>query len=330
VTTLSPVPPGEIEALARERADARAAGDYARADALRARIEAAGWRLVDHGIAFRLEPAAPPTIEDGDVVRYGSADAVPSLLDEPATAPFTVVALAADRPDDTTRLLAGLRAHAPAGTQVVIVANEPPSAPASASSPAPDGADVAPVAGSPPELLRTSVRLGHAAALNIGMRRARGSIVVLVDPSIEPTGDALGPLADALADPSVAVAGGSGVAGAGLRHLVEAPGPDVDAIVSGWCAFRRSDVSSLGPLDERFVLDAHLDVWWSLVLRTGRDAGRPARRAVRIDLPLVLHERREDATLPVAERERLAKRNFYRVLDQFRERTDLFSGSSSS
>ncbi len=330
MTTLSPVPPGEIETLARERAEARAARDYARADALRAQIEAAGWRIIDHGIAYGLEPAVPPTIEDGEVVRYGSADAVPSLLDEPATAPFTVVALAGDWPNETTRLLAGLSEHAPAGTQVVIVANEPSAAPAAASSFAPDGADLAPVAGSLPELLRTSVRLGHAAALNIGLRRARGSIVVLVDPSIEPAGDALGPLADALADASVAVAGGSGVAGADLRHLVEAPGPDVDAIAAGWCAFRRSDVSSLGPLDERFVVEAHLAVWWSLVLRAGRDAGQPPRRAVRIDLPLVRHERREDAALPAAERERLAKRNFYRVLDQFRVRTDLFSESAAS
>lgn len=330
MTPLSPVPPGEIEALARERADARAARDFARADALRAQIEEAGWRLVDHGIAYRLEPAAPPTIEDGDVVRYGSAAAVPSLFDEPATARFTVVALAADEPADTARLLAGLGAHAPAGTHLVIVANEPRPASASAASRAPDGADVAPVATSPPELLRTSVRLGHAAALNIGMRRARGSIVVLVDPSIEPTGDALGPLADALADPHVAVAGGFGVAGPDLRHLVEAPGPDVDAIAAGWWAFRRADLASLGPLDERFVLDTYLDVWWSLVLRAGRDARRPARRAVRIDLPMVRHERREDASRPAAERERLAKRNFYRVLDQFRERTDLFSGRAAT
>jgi hypothetical protein len=325
VSGLSLTPPGEIEELARERAEARANRDYARADALRAQIEAAGWRLVDHGAAHRLEPAAPPTIEDGDAVRYGSAVAVPSLLDEPATAPFTVVLLATDWPEDTSRVLAGLRAHAAAGAQVVVVANDP--LPAQASRLAPGGEDLAPIAGGPPDVLWTSARLGQAAALNIGMRRARGSIVVLVDPSIEPAGDAFGPLVATLSDPSVAIVGGFGLRGADLRHLVEVPGPDVDVISAGWCAFRRSDVSALGPLDERFTLDTYLDAWWSLVLRAGHDAARPARRAIRLDLPLVRHERRGDPTLPGAERQRLAKRNFYRVLDRFRERTDLFSPS---
>ena len=39
--------PAEVEALARERSAARAAGDYARADVLRAQIEALGWSVRD-------------------------------------------------------------------------------------------------------------------------------------------------------------------------------------------------------------------------------------------------------------------------------------------
>ena len=327
MTKPAPTPPSEIGALARERAAARADREYARADALRAEIEAAGWRVVDHGTAYRLEPAAPPTIEAVGVVRYGSAAAVPSVLDVPATAAFTVLLLAEDWPDDVARTLGGLRAHAPAGTQVVIVANDP--APAQAALLAPGSADLEPVAGTEPQVLWTSARLGYAAALNAGLNRACGSVVVLADTSVEPTGDALTPLAEALADPDVAVAGGFGLASPDLRHFVEAAGPDVDAIEAYWLAFRRADLSTLGPLDEKFVFYRNLDIWWSLVLRTGADPAQPPRRALRLDLPLVRHEHRGWTSLPAAERDRLSRRNFYRVLDRFRDRTDLLSGSSA-
>jgi hypothetical protein len=326
VTTPPPAPPEEIEALARDRAAARAAREYERADELRARIEAAGWRVVDQGTAYRLEPAAPPTIEDVGLVRYGSAAAVPSVLDAAPTAPFTVLLLADGWPDDLERTLGGLRSHAPAGTHVVIVANDPSQAQAArlvAGSP-----DLEPVAGSQPELIWTSARLGHAAALNVGLRRARGAIVVLADTSVEPTGDALTPLAGALTDPAVAVAGGFGLASADLRHFAETAGPRVDAIEAYWLAFRRDELATRGLLDEKFVFYRNLDIWWSLVLRAGADPDLPPRSALRLELPLVRHEHRGWVELPAAERERLSRRNFYRVLERFRDRTDLASGPS--
>jgi len=327
VTNPSPAPPAEIDSLARERATARVDREFARADVLRAAIEASGWRVVDHGTAYRLESAAPPTIEAVGVVRYGSAAAVPSVLDLPETAAFTVLLLADDWPDDVARTLGGLRAHAPAGTQVVVVANDP--APAQAARLSPGSADLEPVAGSAPELLWTSARLGHAAALNAGLRRAHGAIVVLADTSVEPIGDAFAPLAGVLADPGVALAGGFGLALPDLRHFVEAPGPTVDAIEARWLAFRREDLRSLGPLDEKFVYYRNLDVWWSLVLRAGADPSRPPRRALRLDLPLVRHEDRDGTLLRPAEVDRLSRRNFYRVLDRFRGRADLLSGPST-
>jgi len=317
-------PPSEIIDLARERSAARLAHDWPRADALRAEIEAAGWKVVDAGTAYRLEPAAPPTVEAGSIVRYGAAATVPSVLDEPPSARFTVELLAEDRPDDLARMLAGLRAHAPAGTQVVIVANAPsPEQVARLSTGAPD---LAPVAGTPPEVVWTSARLGHAAARNVGLRRAAGAIVVLADTSIEPTGDPLTPLELALADPGVAVAGGFGLVSADLRRFEDAGGADVDAIEHYWLAFRRDDHAALGPLDERFTFYRNLDIWWSLVLRAGADAS-PPRAARRLDLPLARHPHRGWASLPEGQGDRLSKRNFYRVLDRFRDRPDLLSGA---
>ena len=328
MTRRFPDPPDAVLAAARERSAARAAHDWPRADALRAVIEAAGWKVEDAGTAFRLEPAGPPTVEDGSIIRYGASGAVPSVLDEPASARFTVELVAEDAPDDLSRMLAGLRAHAPAGTQVVIVANAPSRE--QEARLAVESADLDPIAGTTPEVVWTSERLGQAAARNLGLRRAAGAIVVLADGSIEPTGDPLAPLEAALADPRIAVAGAFGLVAADLRRFESAPGPDVDAIELCWLAFRRDDLAALGPLDEKFAVDRHLGTWWSLVLRAGADDGAPPRAARRLDLPLARHAERGRTILPADQHDRLAKRGFYRLLDRFRDRPDLLSGAPAA
>ena len=325
MTRRFPDPPDAVLAAARERSAARAAHDWPRADALRAVIEAAGWKVEDAGTAFRLEPAGPPTVEDGSIIRYGASGAVPSVLDEPASARFTVELVAEDAPDDLSRMLAGLRAHAPAGTQVVIVANAPSRE--QEARLAVESADLDPIAGTTPEVVWASERLGHAAARNAGLRRATGATVVLADTSVEPTGDALVPLEAALSDPRIAVAGGFGLVATDLRRFESAPGPDVDAIELAWLAFRRDDLAALGPLDEKFTVDRHLGAWWSLVLRAGADDGAPPRAARRLDLPLARHADRGRTSLHADQRDRLAKRDFYRLLDRFRDRPDLLSGA---
>jgi cysteinyl-tRNA synthetase len=318
------VPEGVLTA-AHERAKARAARDWAEADRLRAEIEAAGWTIVDRGTDFALSPAAPPDVAAGDHVRYGASRNVPSRLDEPATARATIVLVATDWPADLDRALTALRTHAPDGTTVVVVADGPSAEQAAALEALPRDGEAA-SAGEPTlpvELTWTSERLGAGAAANIGIRRAAGGVVILLDTSVEPTGDLVTPLVAALDDPSVAVAGAFGLISGDLRRFAEAPAGDVDAI-EGYClAFRRADAAERGPLDERFRFYRNLDIWWSLVLRDAGE-GSPPRRAIRLDgLPVTRHEHRGWTSLPDEERDRLSKRNFYRIIDRFGARRDL-------
>jgi hypothetical protein len=330
--------------------EARATRDWTRADALKQQIEAAGWKVVDRGAKTTVSPAAPASVAVDGEVRYGTATAVPSRLDEPPTSALTVVVVASEAPEAVTRLLSGLRDHAPSGTQVVVVANDPNAAQEAALRAG--AADRLPIAGSEPELLRTARRLPIGAALNIGLTRAAGEVVVLADGSAWPTGDALSPLVETLRDPTVAVVGGFGLAAeqAGPLQptaLERTADGAVVALEGGWMAFRRADLVALGPLDERFVIPAWLDVWWSLRLRAGVDAEvadesddeasadgtgskvtdppQPPpvvldapRRAVRLDLPLG----RDEIDWP-PDRSRMARRNMYRVLDRFGWRDDL-------
>ena len=316
--------PDEVLDAAHARARAREERDWPEADRLRGEIEAAGWKIVDRGTDFALSPAAPPDLAEGTRVRYGASSSVPSRLEEAPVGSATMVLIATDWPGDVDRALAGLARHAPAGTSVVIVADAPDETQADALDALEGRGSVGDL---PVEVVWTSARLGHGAATNIGIRRASAPVVILLDPSVEPTGDLVTPLVGALEDPTVAVAGGWGIVSGDLRKFEDAPAGDVDAIEGYVQAFRREDAARLGPLDEHFRFYRNLDIWWSLVLRDGEGDGSAPRRAVAIDgLPATRHEHRGWSSLPEAERDRQSKRNFYRIIDRFGSRYDLLLG----
>jgi hypothetical protein len=307
--------PEAVLSAAHERAQARAAHDWDTADRLRCEIEAAGWNIVDRGTDFALSPAAPSDVEDAGGVRYGASRNVPSRLEESASGVATVVLIATDWPGDLQRAIDGLERAQRDDVSLVVVADGPSDEQAAALDTRQGRTDGV-------EVVRTSERLGYGAALNAGIRRASGPVVVLLDTSVEPTGDIVTPLVQALEDPAVGVAGGWGLTSRDLRTFEEAPAGDVDAI-EGYClAFRRADYVERGPLDERFRFYRNLDIWWSLVLRDEGEGESP-RRAVAIEIPAVRHEHRGWASLLEDERIRQSRRNFYRIIHRFGSRRDL-------
>lgn len=319
--------PAEITALADARAAARRARDWATADRLLAELAAEGWKVVDTGTLYDLVRAAPPDIAEDGVVRYGSSTSVPSRLDEAPVGIATVVLVATERPDDLARTMRALVAHAPDGTQVVVVANAP--SPELAAVVAELDAVDPGAPGIATEVVWTAHRMGWAAALNAGIRRAAAPVVILLDPSVEPEGDLVSALASALADETVAVAGPFGLLAEDVRRFSPAPDgvTEVQAVDGAAMAFRRADYVERGPLDEHFTIAASLDAWWSLILRdVDEDAGAEAtpRRAVRVLEPRsIRHAVPSEA--PTEEQQRLARRNHYRVLKWFATRRDLLT-----
>jgi hypothetical protein len=301
--------PEHVRALAGARAAARATRKWAEADRLRAEIEASGWKVVDQGTDFTLSPAhSPNEVVDGRV-RYGSSDSVPSRLDDPPTRTATVVVIGSADADMTRRAIGAVRASAPADTQVVAV-----------------GETVDPLAADGVEPVWTRPMFGVAASVNAGIRSSQGATVILVSAGIEATGDLVTPLVQALDDPNVAVAGGFGRSGPDLRRLEPRPAGEVDVVERAVQAFRRADFVDRGPVDERLRLPDSVGTWWSLVLR---DEGphRPPRRAIAIELPVVRHAATTHESPPDA---RLAKRDFYRILDRFGGRADLLAVTPAS
>ena len=290
--------PDDVRRLLDERATAREERDWSRADDLRARIEGLGWEVQDAGRHSTARPI---------LVRAPDADPI----EGPASVEASVQVAAEGHPEDLVRFLRGLSAHPPATSwELVIVANAPsePLAKTLASVALP----VDPVA------LDSSGRLGWADARTLGLRNSQGEVTILVDTSLEPVGDFVGPLLAAFADPAVGIAGGWGVTSGDGRQFSEAPPGPVDAVEAYCLAIRREALRTVGGIDRRFRFYRNADLDLSFDVR---DHGWTAVRTE--PLPLTRHEHRGWASVPDDERDRLSKRNFYRFLARWGSRRDL-------
>jgi cysteinyl-tRNA synthetase len=163
--------------------------------------------------------------------------------------------------------------------------------------------------------------LGFGAAHNEALAKSTGNFVVLVDTSLELTGDLFGSLVAALDDPTVAVAGPYGLITADLCDYEERTAGDVAAI-QGYClAARRADVAAIGGVQERFVWYRNADIDISLRLRT---LTTPTRRAVAAGAEhCTRHLHRAWEATPEAQRGDLSRHNMGIVHEVFFGRKDL-------
>ena len=163
--------------------------------------------------------------------------------------------------------------------------------------------------------------VGFGAAQNRALAESTGALVVLVDPSLELTGDLLGVLVAAFEDPTVAVAGPFGLATADLCDYEERTTGDV-AAVQGYClAARRTDLVAAGGVQAAFTWYRNADIDVSLRLRTLRG---PLRRAVAVGADRCRrHTHRAWEATPEAERGERSRHNMAIVHEVFFGREDL-------
>jgi GT2 family glycosyltransferase len=224
--------------------------------------------------------------------------------------------VAEDHAADLRRLLEGIARHvADGGWEILVV----------------DNAATFDVSAHIPEALRSAVglltsrrRLGWADAVNLGMQRSRARLAILVDCSVEPTGDFLAPLlATVDADQGIGLAGPWGLTSANGRQFEETQSGEVDAVQAYCLAVRREILRDIGLFDPHYTFHRNADLDFSFAARAA------GWRAVQVDLPLQRHEHRRYAALATPERDRLSKRNFYRFLKRWGDRRDLLLRPSS-
>lgn len=294
-----PEAPAEVVRLATERAAARASKDFAAADTLRDRIADSGWAVVDEPGGYRLEHA---TEGESPQVRERPSDVMSVLADEP-NVDVTVAWVCEGWPEDIERAIAAFRANEGGRSVQYVIAD------ITDREPSAWGDDV--------EVVWLEEGTGWGAARNAGLKRARGSTVIVADGSVEPTGDVFGPLQEALEDPRVGVCGPFGIVTHDLRQFDEARVGDVDAIEGYLMAVRRDMLLEAGLFDEKFKWYRTADIEYSFRVKD------LDRRATVVDIPVEKHEHRMWFNTEPEDRARWSKKNFYRFLDGFRDRWDL-------
>jgi len=293
-----PEAPDELVRLAEERATARSAKDFGTADALRDRISEQGWTVVDEPDGYHLEPTDQP----GAAARVRAAD-VPSVLNEDADVDATVHWVCEGWHDDIERAIAAFRDNEGERSVQYVVADVTDREPERW----PDGVEV----------VWLEDGTGWGAARNAGLKRTRGRTVLVVDGSIEPTGDVLGPLETALEDPGIGICGPFGIVTRDLRQFDEAKDGDVDAIEGYLMALRRETLLAAGFFDEKFRWYRTADIEYSFRVKD------LDRRATIVEVPVTKHQHRVWEDTPPKRRDSWSKKNFYRFLDRFRDRWDL-------
>jgi hypothetical protein len=305
---LTPDAPDEVVRLAERRAEARAAKDFSLSDGLRDQISDLGWTIVDEpGGGWRLdETAAQPAERE----RVGPGE-VDSLLEEPATFDASLQWVVEGWPEDVDRAIASFRAGSGGGSLQFVVSD------VTGEERDRWGHDV--------EVVSLKEGTGWGAARNAGLKRSLGRIVVVLDGSVEATGDVVAAVKETLADETIGVCGPFGIVTSDLRQFDEAPGPgDCDAVEGYLMALRRDVLMQAGLFDEKFKWYRTADIELSFRIK---DHGL---RAVVAPAPVVKHEHRMWFGTDPATRAKWSKRNYYRFLEKFRGRYDLCVNPSPS
>ena len=287
-----------IQELLRLREAARAKKDFARADEIRDEIASAGYELRD--------TADGAVVEKAKTYETVNPATISSELGAPAEVEFSLHLLYEGFPTDVERFLDGLKAGCDmSSTEVVIVDN---------ASPDPDVVEG--WGGGTTRVIHLDREVGWAAARNAGLKGARGEIVVLVDLSIEPTGDILTPLRDALADPAVGLAGPFGLLSESMREWESSEGPEVDAL-EGYLIATRRGLLERGLFSEKFKWYRNADIDLSFQIRSR------GLKAVVVPVPVRRHAHRGWEALDEAERAKRSKRNHYLFFDRWKDHHDL-------
>ena len=311
--------PADILALSHERDMLRRRGQYDRADALKRQIEEAGYAIKDNPHGAHL--IILPSIEVDDNF-YRTARQLPSLLDEADTCLFSVNILARNSFEQTRRCLESvLRFAGSNDIEILLVDNA-----------------------SEDELSIWATTLQHTDSRVHILRAGRGLLVrrgitfrtprcyysagdandiryiLLLDSSIELTGDVFTPLAKTLADNRVGITGLHGLHTDDLRHFEESQQLEVEVVDKLCMAFRRKLLKKVGLFDEGYRFPHFMDVDFNFAVR---DSG--ADIVVTSNLPVTCYPMLQDARLSDAERVRLMKRNFYRFLEKWGDRDDLLT-----
>ena len=296
------------------RAGLRDERRYDEADEERNGLDGAGFVVEDGPTATRVRPKTAWEKRQEAWRTISAAAEVPSLHEEADAADFTFAVVAHNYVDDVRRCIeSAMRWSEDRDVEVVAVDN-------GSTDGTEEWLERSSAEDARIRVIHTDHALGEGAARNVALKQCRGRAIVLLDTSVEVTGDLLGPLERMLDDDSVGVAGPFGLRTSNLHHFHEGEGEagDMDAMQAYCFAFRRRRLRDVGLMRETYRFYRNLDLDYSFHFKD-----RGYRIVADPTLPVRRHEHRVWSELAEGERDELSRKNYRRFLDKWGDRADL-------
>ena len=171
------------------------------------------------------------------------------------------------------------------------------------------------------KVINTDHGLGEGTSKNILLKSSEGSIIILLDTSVELTNDIANPISTILKDQSVGITGAFGLKTSDMHHFRDDPngnGGEMDAIQSYCFAFRRKSIQTVGLMRETFRFYRHLDLDYSFQFKS------KGYKIIEIpNLPLIRHEHRIWESMPDYQREKLSQANYKKFLEKWQKHPKL-------
>ena len=306
--------PAAVQSSVDERAALRNSGDYHQADRIRAELDKSGYLIEDGREGSRVRPKARWEAARGRRDTISSSSDVPVLMDQPDAFDVTIGVVANNYLDDVKRCVASAQSWlGDCRGEVVILDN---------GSTDGTGVWLEELARTDPavRVIHADHTLGEAGAKNIVLKQSLGKTVVLLDTSVEVTGDIFTPIERLLSADGAGVVGPFGLRTDDLHHFHDGEGEsgEMDAMQAYCFAFRRHLLLDVGLMRESFRFYRNLDIDYSFHFKE-----KGHRVWAETSIPVVRHEHRVWSALAEGERDKLSRKNYGRFLDKWGDRMDL-------
>ena len=305
--------PDEISESVDRRSSMRKQVEFEQADKLRSLVRSKGYSVRDTETDTLVRPASPLEQRDEQWTEVSSSREVTANLDVSARLDFSFVVTANDYLEDVKRCTQSVLKWANGGsTELVVVDN-------GSTDGVSQWLEELKKGDSRVRVVHCDHFIGEGAAKNIGIKLSLGRNVVLLDTSVEVSGDPTAPIDRWLEDETIGIVGPWGLRSSDLNHFDdEVESGEADAM-QGYCmAFRRSRCSRVGLARESFRFYRNLDLDFSFQFRA-----LGYRIVADGTLPFVRHEHRQWSALAEVERDQLSAKNFKRFLKRWGDRRDL-------
>ena len=233
------------EELAQERLDARAAGDFAKADQLRDQIAALGFEVIDvaGGFEFRAKERFPSFASTRDLraIKVNGDIAIAMIIDG-----FTA---------DAAETVRSIKAHTKTPVIALVIG---------------DPAELVDEIDLQFQVIAITENFGWGENANALLKNVSSKYLVIMDPSTRFTGDAMAPVLAELSKGEFSAVGWRG----GLvntddewRSVDDKGAGEVDVLFSYFLAFNCEDATNAGGFNNRAIYYRNADIEFSLRLR---------------------------------------------------------------